>query len=204
MRRTLRDDRGQAFPLYAVFIVLLLFAALAYFTVGKAAIVRSDAQGAADAAALAAAREARDTLLPGLDLAALPPDVWERILKGDAFDGSGACGAASSFAGRNGATATCSQAGLRFTARVTTNATVGNSVVPGVSGRHGMAGATAEIVPRCHLKSPGGTGGGAPTAEPPGPVGFTCDRGADVVFDPARPLPWGFLGRALFDIRLID
>ncbi|WP_448699800.1 pilus assembly protein TadG-related protein [Streptomyces avidinii] len=61
----------------------LLFAALAYFTIGKAAIVRSNAQGAADAAALAAAREGRDSLLPGIDLATLSPEDWEQVLLGN-------------------------------------------------------------------------------------------------------------------------
>ncbi|RSS48721.1 hypothetical protein EF918_36350, partial [Streptomyces sp. WAC06614] len=143
------------------FIVILLFAALAYFTIGQAAVVRSNAQGAADAAALAAARDARDHLLPGLDMALLKPDEWEKLLKGTMFDHSQACDAARTFAERNEATATCAHGGLRYTVEVRTDGTVGNSVVPGVSELHGTANATAEIVPRCRLVA------GAPT---PGPT----------------------------------
>ncbi|MFJ7259343.1 pilus assembly protein TadG-related protein [Streptomyces globosus] len=204
--RGLRDDRGQAFPLYAVFTVLLLFAALAFFTVGKAGIVRSDAQGAADAAALAAAREARDNLVPGLDLASLPPEAWERVVEGRDLDGSGACGAAASFAASNDATTTCSRSRLRFTVKVTTNGTVGDSVVPGVSGQRGKAGATAEVTPRCRI-GPGGGGAVEPSPTPPGPPGpikFTCKGGKVIDFDPARPKPWPSLAKALFDIRLVD
>lgn len=75
-------DRGQAFPIYVVALVGLLFAALALFVVGQASVTRSNAQGAADAAALAAARDARDHLLPGLDLALLKPEEWEDVLGG--------------------------------------------------------------------------------------------------------------------------
>ncbi|MFJ9338081.1 pilus assembly protein TadG-related protein [Streptomyces sp. NPDC101733] len=199
-----RDDRGQAFPLYAVFIVMLLFAALAFFTIGKAALVRSDAQGAADAAALAAARESRDHLMPGLDLTALTPEVWGKILQGDRF-ATGGCGAANDFAARNDATAACRQDGLRFVVEVKTNSTVGDSVVPGVSGQHGTANATAEIIPRCRLGSGGDGGSGADeTPEPAGPVEFKCDSGVVVKFDPAHSNLWTSVSRALFDIRLID
>ncbi|MFI1646581.1 pilus assembly protein TadG-related protein [Streptomyces avidinii] len=206
--RRFRGDRGQAFPIYAVVVAGLLFAALAYFTIGKAAIVRSNAQGAADAAALAAAREGRDTLLPGIDLATLSPEDWEQVLLGKRFDPSGgACAAAQDFAAMNDATTvTCSRSGTRFSVRSLTNGTVGDSVVPGTSGRRGEADATAEIVPRCHVKAggPGSGGGSAPTPEPPGPIKFSCAKGVVVDYDPARPRAWPSLAAALFDIRLID
>ncbi|MFJ3828423.1 pilus assembly protein TadG-related protein [Streptomyces sp. NPDC090046] len=205
--RRFHGDRGQAFPIYVVLVAGLLFAALAYFTIGKAAIVRSNAQGAADAAALAAAREARDTLVPGLDLATLSPEDWEQVLLGNRFDASGgACVAAQDFAVMNDATVACDVSGTRFTVRSTTNGTVGDSVVPGTSGKRGEADATAEIVPRCHVK-PGGPGSGdgsGPTPEPPGPIQFSCGKGVVVDYDPARPRAWRSLAAALFDIRLID
>ncbi|MGW6573186.1 pilus assembly protein TadG-related protein [Streptomyces sp. NPDC054945] len=199
-------ERGQAFPIYVVVVAGLLFAALAYFTIGKAAIVRSNAQGAADAAALAAAREARDTLMPGIDLATLSPEDWEQVLLGKRFDLSGdACAAARDFAAMNDATVECAGSGIRFSVRSTTNGTVGDSVVPGTSGKHGEAHATAEIVPRCHVKSGGAGGGGStPTPAPPGPIKFSCGKGGVVDYDPARPRPWRSLAAALFDIRLID
>ncbi|MGW7103956.1 pilus assembly protein TadG-related protein [Streptomyces sp. NPDC054838] len=204
-RRRFGGDRGQAFPLYAVVVVGVLFAVLAYFTISKAGIVRSGAQGAADAAALAAARDARDHLAPGVDLATLSPGDWEQVLEGNRFaGGSGPCGAATVFAARNDATVSCSRSGLRFTARTKTNETVGDSVVPGVSGTQGMAVATAEIVPRCRIKSaePGSGGGSEPKPPPPDRLEFRCDKGAVVVFDPARPGSWRSLAAALFDLRL--
>ncbi|MEU6891827.1 pilus assembly protein TadG-related protein [Streptomyces sp. NPDC046557] len=213
--RQLRD-RGQAFPIYVVVIAGMLFAVLAYFTISKAGIVRSSAQGAADAAALAAAREARDNLMSGVDLATLTPEDWEQVLQGNRFEsGPGPCGAAADFAAKNDATTSCSRTGLRFTARTKTNGTVGDSVVPGASGHHGTAFATAEIVPRCRIKSaePKGTGGSTPTPTPaptstsipppPGRIEFGCDKGALVVYDPARPSSWRSLAAALFDLRLI-
>ncbi|THA49610.1 hypothetical protein E6R62_27380 [Streptomyces sp. A1136] len=216
MARQLRD-RGQAFPIYVVVIAGMLFAALAYFTISKAGIVRSSAQGAADAAALAAAREARDNLMSGVDLATLTPEDWEQVLQGNRFEsGPGPCGAAADFAAKNDATASCSRSGLRFTARTKTNGTVGDSVVPGASGHQGTAVATAEITPRCRLKSAepgGGTSGSTPTPAPtstststpppPGRIEFGCDKGALVVYDPARPSSWSSLAAALFDLRLI-
>ncbi|MFG2991631.1 pilus assembly protein TadG-related protein [Streptomyces sp. NPDC048257] len=205
--RRFGGDRGQAFPIYVVLVAGLLFAALAYFTIGKAAVVRSNAQGAADAAALAAAREARDTLAPGVDLATLSPEGWEQVLLGNRFGTSGsACAAAQDFAAMNDATATCSWLGTRFSVQSMTNGTVGDSVVPGTSGKRGEADATAEIVPRCHVK-PGGSGSGggsAPTPEPPGPIKFSCDKGVVVDYDPAQPRAWRSLAAVLFDIRLID
>ncbi|MGW6877774.1 pilus assembly protein TadG-related protein [Streptomyces xanthophaeus] len=210
IRRRLREDTGQAFPLYAVFVVILLFAALALFTVGKAGVVRSNAQGAADAAALGAAREARDRLVPGVDLVALSPQDWAKVLRGDLF-GAGACGAADSFAERNDATVECSQKSLTFTVEVMTDGAVGDSVVPGVSGRRGTANATAEITPRCQLKQEGGGSGQEPppqvpptVPDKPSPIEFKCTKGKSITFDPASPRPWSELGRALFDIRLID
>lgn len=59
-----RGDAGQAFPIYVVMVAGLLFLAFAFFAVGKASATRNEAQGAADAAALAAAQDARDTLGP--------------------------------------------------------------------------------------------------------------------------------------------
>ncbi|MFD5931241.1 pilus assembly protein TadG-related protein [Streptomyces sp. NPDC060333] len=201
------SDRGQVFPLYAMVVVGLLFAALAFFVFGQAAVVRSDAQGAADAGALAAAREARDNLLPGLDLATLKPDEWQDILTGKSFDMAGACGAAEDFARRNEASATCSSAALRFTVEVTTEGTVGASVVPGTQDMHGAAKAVAEVVPRCELgdgPTPSATPLPAPT-DPPSttPTVINCKGGKIIKFDPRKPDLWSTLARSLFDVRLV-
>ncbi|MCJ1677850.1 pilus assembly protein TadG-related protein [Streptomyces sp. APSN-46.1] len=190
----------------------LLFAALVFFVFGQAAVVRSDAQGAADAAALAAAREARDNLDPALDLAMLKPQDWEGVVEGRSFDWSRACGAAEAFARRNDAAGTCSRSMLRFTVEVTTDGTVGDSVVPGTEGTHAKAKAVAEIVPRCELgfaadppgaPSPSPTVAPSPTASPSAdPVVFKCRGGTTVRFDPLKPDRWKTLARSLFDVRL--
>lgn len=206
--REQRGDRGQAFPIYVLAVVGLLFAALALFVVGQASVTRSNAQGAADAAALAAAREARDHLVPGLDLAALKPKDWEDVLGGKRFDSEGACEQATAFAAKNDATATCRRVALSFTVEVETNGTVGNSVIPESNTMHGTANATAVIEPRCHLGSlptptpspdPADTG-----AEKPGPIKIQCKGGKELDFDPLKPNPWRTLARTLFDVRLTD
>ncbi|MFD9355519.1 pilus assembly protein TadG-related protein [Streptomyces sp. NPDC060031] len=200
-------DRGQAFPVYVVVVAGLLFAALAFFVIGQAAVTRSDAQGAADAAALAAARSARDHLVPGVTLADLQPKDWEDVVNGKLFDMTGACGQAKAFAGKNEAKATCSRAALSFTVKVETNGTVGDSVIPGTGAMHGTADATAVIEPRCHLERPSGDAGGQPSpadgGEPkPGPIKIACKGGEGITFDPSKPDPWRTLGRKLFEVRL--
>ncbi|CAL9527278.1 hypothetical protein SUDANB120_03967 [Streptomyces sp. enrichment culture] len=208
-------DRGQAFPIYIVAIVGMLFAALAFFAVGQAALTRSDAQGAADAAALAAAGDARDHLLPGLDLAKLRPADWERVLNGDLLSSVGSCEQAHRFAERNDAIATCTQTLLRFSVEVTTNGTVGQSVIPGTSGLHGQAKATAAIEPRCSLvaapkpeptatPSPSATPSATPPPSQPHAVKFKCRGGKSVELDPTKGDPWRKVAKSLFDVRLVD
>ncbi|MEU9373837.1 pilus assembly protein TadG-related protein [Streptomyces sp. NPDC048255] len=210
-------DRGQAFPIYIVVVAGLLFATLAFFVVGQASVVRSDAQGAADAAALAAARDARDHLVPGVDLATLEPEGWKQVLEGVLLDAGGACGAAREFAAKNDATAVCERALPRFTVEVQTTRTVGDSVVPGTSGQRGTANATAVVEPRCQLgtvivapspsaspstsPSPSPSSGGA---EKPASVEIKCKGAGVITFDPAKPEPWGALARTLFAVRLVD
>ncbi|MET9957669.1 pilus assembly protein TadG-related protein [Streptomyces sp. NPDC006326] len=209
------NDRGQAFPVYIVVITGMLFAAFAFFVVGAAALTRSDAQGAADAAALAAARDARDHLVPGLDFSRFGPQEWEKVLRGELLDDAGACGQARSFAEQNDASATCTASMPRFTVGVTTNRTVGKSVVPGTDSVHGKAKATAAIESRCRLDAaptPTPTPTPAPTPTPspspnpqaPSRVKFTCKGGKPFEVDPAKPGPWRTLARRLFDVRLVD
>ncbi len=198
-----------------VVVAGLLFAALAFFVVGQAAVTRSDAQGAADAAALAAAREARDTVLFDLDLAALKPEDWKKIADADYLKAGGACAEADAFAARNDATAQCEAAPPRFTVKVQSNRTVGDSVIPGTNSMHGTATATALVESRCHLgevASPSPTptasvGGGTPepmpTATAASPVTFTCDKGGPIKFDPMKPGSLRELGRKLFSVRLV-
>ncbi|MFJ8160820.1 pilus assembly protein TadG-related protein [Streptomyces sp. NPDC096136] len=215
-RRGLGDDRGQAFPIYIVMVVGLLFAALAFFVIGQAGVTRSNAQGAADAAALAAAGEARDNTLLGLDLLSLKPADWEKLVDGDLLSGRGACAKAAEFAVLNDATAECEAVIPEVTVTVTTNRTVGESVVPGTEGVHGKATAKAAIKPRCSLRSapspvptasaqtPGPTSTPTPSPTPgPGSVTFVCD-GDPLTLDLGKPGPLRKLAKALFTVRLVD
>ncbi|PWK67771.1 putative Flp pilus-assembly TadE/G-like protein [Streptomyces sp. CG 926] len=213
-------DEGQAFPIYVVAVTGLLFAAFAFVVVGMAGATRSDAQGAADAAVLAAAREVRDNAFDGINLLTLTQDDWEQIVTGDRLVGAGACAKADVFAGTNDATAVMCQANLpEFKVSVRTNGTVGDSVIPGSEGVHGTAEAKAVIEPRCSLKPapspspsaspspspspsvPPGGGGGAGT---PPSVGFRCKGGATFTFDPTKPGSLTQLARKLFSVRLAD
>ncbi|MEU9180239.1 pilus assembly protein TadG-related protein [Streptomyces sp. NPDC048550] len=206
-------DRGQAFPIYIVVVAGLLFAALAFFVVGMAGATRSNAQGAADAAALAAARAAGDNVFLGLNLVDLKPADWEKLADGDLLDGKGACAKAVEFAALNDASAECEPATPEFTVNVETNGSVGKSVVPGSEDRKGKASARARIEPRCSLRSaptpaPTPTLTPAPTPSPsPSPgeggVTFLCS-GKTLVLDPSKPGPLSRLARALFSVRLVD
>ncbi|MBT2404731.1 MULTISPECIES: pilus assembly protein TadG-related protein [unclassified Streptomyces] len=219
MTATASRDRGQVFPIYIVVVAGLLFAALAFLVVGMAGATRSNAQGAADAAALAAAREARDTVFVNSDLLVFTPDDWEKILNGDRFELKGACDKAAVFAASNDATAECEPALPRFTITVTTNGTVGKSVVPGSEDVHGRATATAVIESRCSLAAPAPTPTPTPTptatpaatpspggggTEEPASVAFRCKGGVSLQLDPSNPGPLVKLARALFSVRLAD
>ncbi|MEU8463766.1 pilus assembly protein TadG-related protein [Streptomyces sp. NPDC029003] len=212
----LDGSRGQAFPLYIVVVAGLLFAALTFFVIGQASVTRSDAQGAADAAALAAAREARDGGLTGLDLVALQPEDWVDLLTGDRLRGNGACAAAVDFAARNDARATCEPSLPRFAVAVETNRTVGESVIPGTDGMHGEARATSVIEPLCTLGSaptptatprptPTATASPGPSAPPaPSRVKLRCKGGKSIDIDPLNPGSLRELARSLFNVRLVE
>ncbi|MFI7358510.1 pilus assembly protein TadG-related protein [Streptomyces avidinii] len=214
MRARARDE-GQAFPVYVVAVTGLLFAAFAFVVVGMAGATRSDAQGAADAAALAAAREARDEAFDGINLLTLTQGDWEKIVRGDRLVDVGACEKANAFAGMNDATAISCQANVpEFTVSVRTNDTVGDSVIPGSEGIHGNAEAKAVIEPRCTLKpgptpvpspkpSPTPSPGGGDAGTPPS-VEFRCKGGVALTFDPAKPGSLTHLARKLFSVRLAD
>ncbi|WP_328961889.1 pilus assembly protein TadG-related protein [Streptomyces virginiae] len=208
-------DEGQTFPIYVVAVAGLLFAAFAFVVVGMAGATRSDAQGAADAAALAAAQEARDNAFEGINPLTLTQGDWEEILTGDRLIELGACSKAHGYAAMNSATATCEANIPEFAVSVTTNGTVGDSVIPGSEAVHGKAEAKAVIEPRCTLKSapspspsptpspsaPPGGGGGAGTSPS---VEFRCKGGVAITLDPTKPGSLTQLARKLFSVRLAD
>ncbi|KOG35586.1 MULTISPECIES: pilus assembly protein TadG-related protein [Streptomyces] len=138
----------------------LLFLAFVYFVVGQAAVNRSDAQTAADAAALAAAQDARDQLRQGWLDVIREPERWGRFLRGREFDDFPACQKAVSFAASNGADVldgacvrlTSGQEGFEVT--VQTRASVGRSIVPGTESRRATAVSRAVIEPKCTFVMP--------------------------------------------------
>lgn len=161
-------------------VASLLFLAFAYFAVGQAAATRNGAQGAADAAALAAAQDARDQLARDLFGSLLNPDSWEDLVNGKRFGTAQACDEAQRFAAKNNADwkvpeGHCERLSVGregFKVKVKTRNTVGDSVIPGTENKHLTAEATAVIVPRCEIKSPPLPGGG--NSDDPNP-----DKGED-------------------------
>ncbi|WP_275126639.1 pilus assembly protein TadG-related protein [Streptomyces sp. UNOB3_S3] len=221
------NDAGQAFPLYITAVAALLFLALAFFAVGRAGAVKNAAQTAADAAALAAAQDYRDQLRTGFLLAVgtgggagtAGTGTWADWLAGRGARDGRACEAAESYAGLNGAQRgiTCEPGGEpgSFTVTVTSERTVGESVVPGTGDKHAKATAKATVTPRCDAKpappapppTPAPTPTPTPTPmaspSPPPVVDLTCDGGKVLVIDPRRP---GATVRAtdLFAVRLAE
>lgn len=127
----------------------LLFLALAYFAVGQAAATRSEAQTAADAAALAAALETRDQLADQWLANVLEPDTWQDIFDGKPPGPSG-CWRAHELAARNDASVECSPDGpLAYKVVAETNETVGDTIVPGTEDQRATESATAVIEARC-------------------------------------------------------
>ncbi|MEV4332315.1 pilus assembly protein TadG-related protein [Streptomyces sp. NPDC049597] len=148
-------DQGQAFPIYVVMVGSLLFLAFAFFAVGQASATRNTAQGAADAAALAAAQDAREKLSAEWLDSLADPTRWQDIFDGKA-DITASCGAAAQFAAKNGAVldgercySTFEPWGLTFTADVRTQKPIGDSIIPGTESEYATADAKAAVKPRC-------------------------------------------------------
>ncbi|MEV6200423.1 pilus assembly protein TadG-related protein [Streptomyces sp. NPDC051771] len=172
----------------------LLLLGFVYFVVGKAAVVRNGAQTAADAAALAAAQDARQQLREGWLGVIDDPAQWQQFVRGDGYESELACQKAMVFAARNGATVEgCSPTGLGFKVTVRSTDTVGDVVVPDRKSQQAVASAVAVIEPRCSFDGPEPTEDPEPTstpsADPEDPlpiVGLVCD-GSPQVIDPEDP-----------------
>jgi hypothetical protein len=142
-----REDAGQATPLYMTAVVGLLFLALVYLAFGQADLIRNGTQTAADAAALAAAQDARDQL----DVADFLDDL-EHLVAGEVPYPPGSCGQAVRFAARNDANVECDEltdGRWGFTVLARSGKPMGSSVVDGTEGEHATARATAVVTPRC-------------------------------------------------------
>ncbi|MGW4855071.1 pilus assembly protein TadG-related protein [Streptomyces sp. NPDC004288] len=202
-------DSGQAFPVYIAVIAGLLFLAFAYFLVGQAALTRNSAQTAADAAALAAAQDARQQLRDGWIEVVRDPAQWAEFLKGEVYFEGPACQKAREFAARNEAALdSCGPLGTGergFRVAVTTT---------GKESSHAKATAEAVVEPRCTFDPP--TPAEDPSEPAPDPsestdptqpddeepvVGLVCDDRPWVI-DPDNPiLPTAV---DLFRVRLSD
>ncbi|MET7933749.1 pilus assembly protein TadG-related protein [Streptomyces sp. NPDC005322] len=229
VRKDIRSDTGQAFPIYITAVAGLLFLALAFFAVGQAGATRNGGQTAADAAALAAAQDYRDQLRKGFIEAIASGSVWDDLLNGRGLGPGDACDQAQWFAARNDAALTgegCVPGYLptSFTVTVRTDKPVGDSVIPGTESKHATAKARAVVTPRCTVpsaeptpspsaddgKGDGGKGDGGKGDDGKGddgkgkkpPIGLLCD-GRDLTIDPAH-LDLFPDAKDLFSVHLAD
>ncbi|WP_330240483.1 pilus assembly protein TadG-related protein [Streptomyces sp. NBC_00525] len=150
----MKCDSGQAAPLYAAAVAGLLFVALIFFTFGEADIRRNGAQGAADAAALAAAKESRSLLEPELEAHLTDPDYFESVFGTSFLGGPGnACGKASEFAALNDAAdVRCrplSDGRWGYEVSLRSSKGMSTDLVPGTKGKKASAEAVAVVEPRC-------------------------------------------------------
>lgn len=199
MRHRSTKDQGQAFPIYVVMVGGLLFLAFAFFAVGQASATRNTAQGAADAAALAAAQDARAKLTAEWLDALQDPTAWLDIFNGYAPI-TPSCGVAAQFAAKNGAvldgapgcSAELGRSGLTFSVGVRTQKPVGDSVIPGTEAKFGTADAKAAVRPLCEFELPDDLD--------LLPV-LTCDTGSWDLEDSLTDLPDA---KDLFAVHLVD
>ncbi|MFI9152130.1 pilus assembly protein TadG-related protein [Streptomyces sp. NPDC053367] len=192
-----RSDAGQAFPIYITVVAGLLFLAFAYLAVGQAAANRNGAQTAADAAALAAAQDARDQLARAWAENVLDPTKWQIIFDGKApLDD--ACWRAYDLAALNNAEVEdCGTEGpLRYLVLVESNEPVGDSIVPNTENQYSKASATAVVEPLCQFDPLG-----ADAADDELPRLMCEDRFWDLDPEDLDELP---KPEDLFDVHLAD
>ncbi|MET8839635.1 pilus assembly protein TadG-related protein [Streptomyces rubiginosohelvolus] len=201
MIRLLRQDRGQAFPIYIMMVAGLLFLALAFFAVGKASALRNGSQGAADAAALAAAQQARTNFGTGF-YASLLGNTLDAFL---VMPFTAPCSEAQRLASANDADEelcypTSGYLRDRITVEVEGRKPVDSPVLPGSQNKKAEAKATALIEFRCpNPKVVDANSDGVPEL-----FTFTCRNGEVIAIAPASPPPWESVSRTLFDVRLVD
>ncbi|MFH8471547.1 pilus assembly protein TadG-related protein [Streptomyces sp. NPDC018000] len=196
-----RRDAGQAFPIYMMMVAGLLFLVFAFFAVGKASALRNGAQGAADAAALAAANEARENFEAGF-LASLPKDLLAAYLRSHPVVG---CPAAQSLAAANQADVTNSGCREfprgredRIEVEVEGRKPVDSTVLPGSERTRAKATATAVIKFRCEWTSFDYNNDGIRDM-----FFFWC--GNDFLkIEPSNPPPWSEVSKILYDVHLVD
>ncbi|MFI6646201.1 pilus assembly protein TadG-related protein [Streptomyces sp. NPDC050529] len=148
MTRRLRSEAGQAAPLYITAVTGLLFLALVFFAFGEADVQRNGAQTAADATALASAKDSRKLLK--FDLMA---HVMDRGFYTEVFNtpyvGMDGCTTGRAFGRMNDATSVdCHPVGdMRWGYEVELKSKKGMSanLVPGTKGKQASAEAVAVL-----------------------------------------------------------
>ncbi|WP_327273242.1 pilus assembly protein TadG-related protein [Streptomyces sp. NBC_01224] len=196
-----RNDAGQAFPIYIVMVAGLLFLVFAFFAVGKASALRNGAQGAADAAALAAAQQNREDFEAPF-LASLPGDMLEQFLQAHAVYG---CPAAKALAAANQAKLTGCWPTLgghrdQIKVEVKGRKPVDSSVIPRTKRMYAKATATAIVEFRC-------PGWKALDFNDDGVKDlyiFNCQGAGMVEIAPGSPPPWSEVSKILYDVHLVD
>ncbi|MGW2084751.1 pilus assembly protein TadG-related protein [Streptomyces sp. NPDC001880] len=204
MTAKLRGEAGQAFPIYVVMVAGLLFLAFAFFTVGKAAALRNGAQGAADAAALAAAQQSRAEF-EGPFLASLPGNMLDTFLQAHPVTG---CHAADALAADNdaklapppGCVATPGGERDKIRVDVETLKPVGASVVPGMKRTFAEGHATAVIEWRCPVWRPVDFNDDGIQDV----YFFTCRGGEMLTISTSEKPYWPRVSKILFDVHLVD
>ncbi|WP_405899630.1 pilus assembly protein TadG-related protein [Streptomyces sp. NBC_00727] len=190
----MKCESGQATPLYIAAVTGLLFVALIFLTFGEADIQRNGAQGAADAAALAAAKESRSLLAPDLEAHLADPDYLDSVFNA-AFAGvpGAACGKASEFAALNKASGVrcrpLTDGRWGYEVSLTSDKGMSTNVIPGTAGKKAKAVAVAVVEPRCtFIPAPDSDPdeGPDPTPDTPDtPIGrVRCDDGLEWGIDP--------------------
>ncbi|WP_405938572.1 pilus assembly protein TadG-related protein [Streptomyces sp. NBC_00726] len=192
-----KAEAGQAAPLYIAAVVGVLFVALVLFAFGEADIRRNGAQSAADAAALAVAKESRSLLEPDLKAHLADPKFFESVFSASYLGRTGnVCRKASDFAARNKADGVrcrpLADGRWGYEVRLKSAKGMSTDIVPGTKGRKAEATAVAVIEPRCAFV-PAETSAldsdPDADADPPSvPIGrIHCDGGPDWSVDPEDP-----------------
>lgn len=188
----MKRESGQAAPLYIAAVTCLLFLALVFLAFGEADVQRNGAQSAADAAALAAAKESRSLLEPDLKAHLTDPEYLESVFNPSFLGGPGnACGKASEFAAMNNAgDVQCRQltdGRWGYEVRLQSDKGMSTNIVPGTEGKKAEAGAVAVVEPRCTFV-PAPDSDPDPDADPDATavsIGkVRCDGGLDWAVDP--------------------
>ncbi len=151
----LRRESGQILPGLIMLMLAILAIGTLAFTVGKAAVLRSDAQTAADAAALAGARNIRDQLIA--QVATTGTSDFARVNE------SLVRAAATTYARKNDARLTqMKMEGADVRAWVTTE----EKIDPPKENKEGKASARARVELVAAVAGPTGAGGGGGTYDP--------------------------------------